>query len=127
MSFFCFQKIISFNSNNGYLFLSILECQNLARQMVENNISPIAYSLQFQNKARMKNNTAEVLRNVKLLEQTRIIVCSPRDAKYELIQLVLDEVIDLSIEPCHEIMVLLVLRKLILQTRMCSHPVGLDV
>ena len=26
-------------------------------------------------------------------------------------------------EPCHEIMVLLVLRKLILQTRMRSHPV----
>ena len=43
----------------------------------------------------MKNNTAEVLRNVKLLEQTKIIVCSPRDAKYELIQLVLDEVIRL--------------------------------
>ena len=30
-------------------------------------------------------------------------------------------------EPCHEIMVLFVLHKLILQTRMCSHPVGLDV
>ena len=31
------------------------------------------------------------------------------------------------IEPCHEIMVLFVLRKLILQTRIRSHPVGLDV
>ena len=30
-------------------------------------------------------------------------------------------------EPSHEIMVLFVLRKLILQTCMCSHPVGLDV
>ena len=30
-------------------------------------------------------------------------------------------------EPSHEIMVLFVLRKLILQTRMRSHPVGLDV
>ena len=30
-------------------------------------------------------------------------------------------------EPCHEIMVLFVLRKLILQARMCSHPMGLDV
>ena len=30
-------------------------------------------------------------------------------------------------EPAHEIMVLFVLRKLILQTRMRSHPVGLDV
>ena len=30
-------------------------------------------------------------------------------------------------EPSHEIMALLVLRKLILQTRMRSHPVGLDV
>ena len=29
--------------------------------------------------------------------------------------------------PCHEIMVRLVLRKRILQTRMRSHPVGLDV
>ena len=31
------------------------------------------------------------------------------------------------IEPSHEIMALFVLRKLILQTRMRSHPVGLDV
>ena len=30
-------------------------------------------------------------------------------------------------EPCHEMMALFVLRKLILQTRMRSHPVGLDV
>ena len=30
-------------------------------------------------------------------------------------------------EPAHEIMALFVLRKLILQTRMCRHPVGLDV
>ena len=30
-------------------------------------------------------------------------------------------------EPAHAIMVLFVLRKLILQTRMRSHPVGLDV
>ena len=30
-------------------------------------------------------------------------------------------------EPSHEVMVLSVLRKLILQTRMRSHPVGLDV
>ena len=33
----------------------------------------------------------------------------------------------LKIEPSHEIMVLFVLRKLIPQTRMRSHPVGLDV
>ena len=31
------------------------------------------------------------------------------------------------IEPCHEIMVLFFLRKLILQTHKCSHPIGLDV
>ena len=30
------------------------------------------------------------------------------------------------IEPCHEIMVLVVFRKLILQSRMQSHPVGID-
>ena len=29
-------------------------------------------------------------------------------------------------EPAHEILVLFILHKLILQTRMCSHPVGLD-
>ena len=33
----------------------------------------------------------------------------------------------LTYEPSHEIMVLFVLRKLIVQTRMRSHPVGLDV
>ena len=33
----------------------------------------------------------------------------------------------LPFEPCHEIMVLFVLRKLILQKQMRSHPVGLDV
>ena len=32
-----------------------------------------------------------------------------------------------AFEPCHEIMVLFVLHKLILQTRMRSQPVGLDV
>ena len=32
-----------------------------------------------------------------------------------------------SFEPCHEITVLFVLRKLILQTHMRSNPVGLDV
>ena len=31
------------------------------------------------------------------------------------------------IQPCHEIIVLFILRKLILHMRMCSHPVGLDV
>ena len=30
-------------------------------------------------------------------------------------------------EPCHEIIAIFVLRKFILQTRMRSHPVGLDV
>ena len=32
-----------------------------------------------------------------------------------------------AFEPSHEIMALFVLRKPILQTRMCSHPVWLDV
>ena len=32
-----------------------------------------------------------------------------------------------SFEPCHDIMALFILHKLILQTRMRSHPVGLDV
>ena len=31
------------------------------------------------------------------------------------------------IEPSHEVMVLFLLRKLVLQIRICSHPVGLDV
>ena len=34
---------------------------------------------------------------------------------------------DSSNEPSHEIMVLFILRKLILQMRMRSHPMGLDV
>ena len=33
----------------------------------------------------------------------------------------------MEIEPAHEIMVLFVLRKLILQMHMRSHPMGLDV
>ena len=32
-----------------------------------------------------------------------------------------------TFEPAHEVMALFVLRKLILQTRICSHPVELDV
>ena len=36
-------------------------------------------------------------------------------------------ILNIQTEPCHEVMVLFVLRKLILQTRMRSHPVGLDV
>ena len=35
--------------------------------------------------------------------------------------------LEITFEPCHEIMVLFVLRKLILQTSMRSHPVELDV
>ena len=51
-----------------------------------------------------------------------------------LFRLVAEEVCGLSLSqsletfrPSHEIMILFVLRKLILQTRMHSHPVGLDV
>ena len=39
----------------------------------------------------------------------------------------LSHVIKVTYEPCHEIVVLSVLRKLILQTCMRSHPLGLDV
>ena len=39
----------------------------------------------------------------------------------------LDGYVNIIFEPSHEIMELFVLRKLILQTRMRSHPVGLDV
>ena len=35
--------------------------------------------------------------------------------------------IKVTFDPCHEIMALFVPRKLILQMRMCSYPVGLDV
>ena len=38
-----------------------------------------------------------------------------------------DHFLNLTNEPSHEIMELFVLRKLIVQTRMRSHPVGLDV
>ena len=39
----------------------------------------------------------------------------------------LDKSNKITYEPCHEIMALVVLRKLILQTRMRSYPEGLDV
>ncbi|XP_045175501.2 glutamate receptor ionotropic, kainate 2-like [Mercenaria mercenaria] len=67
------------------------ECQNLAHQMVEHNISPISYTLRYQNEEEMKESTDEVLRNVQLLEQKRIVICSPRDEKYNLIQMVLEQ------------------------------------
>ncbi|KAL4225052.1 hypothetical protein ACF0H5_015746 [Mactra antiquata] len=67
------------------------ECRNLARQMVEQNISPISYTLKYQDKQSMKKKCGEVLRNVQLLEQKRIVVCSPREEKYRLIQMILDE------------------------------------
>lgn len=74
------------------VYLSILECENLARQMVEHNISPISYTLKFAKHQKMRESAGEVLRNVQLLQQKKIIICSPRDEKYNLIQLVLAEV-----------------------------------
>ena len=53
-----------------------------------------------------------------------------RFCKNETISDIEDEkhvLLDALNEPTHEIMVLFVLRKLILQTRRRSHPVGLDV
>lgn len=76
---------------NTIIFSSV--CQNLARQMVEHNISPITYTLKFSEiEDEMRNNTSEVLRNVQLLEQKHIVICSPRDDTYNMIQLVLEEV-----------------------------------
>ena len=65
--------------------------------MVENNISPISYTLRFAENWRMKRSAAEVLRNVQLLRQKKIVICSPRDEKYNLIQMVLHEVDTLSL------------------------------
>ena len=52
-----------------------------------------------------------------------------RIMKFFLQKKIENHLIDLqtSYEPSHEIMVLLVLSKLVLQTRICSHPMGLDV
>ena len=44
-----------------------------------------------------------------------------------LIQVRRSYVYKTSTEPAHEMIVLFGLRKFILQTRMCRHPVGLDV
>ena len=41
--------------------------------------------------------------------------------------ILLKSLLQLTFEPCHEIMVVFILRKLILQMRMRSHPVGLDI
>lgn len=60
--------------------------------MVENNISPISYTLRYASKAEMRESADEVLRNVQLLQQKKIIVCSPREEKYNLIKMVLHEV-----------------------------------
>lgn len=60
--------------------------------MVEHNISPISYTLRYEDEFTMKEHADEVLRNVQLLEQKRIVICSPRDEKYNLIQMVLQQV-----------------------------------
>ncbi|KAK3594050.1 hypothetical protein CHS0354_040811 [Potamilus streckersoni] len=69
------------------------ECQDLANQMTQNGISPITYSLRFDNSVNIRIQTSDVLRYVQLLEQKVILVCSPRDHDYNLIETVLLEVV----------------------------------
>ncbi|KAL3842037.1 hypothetical protein ACJMK2_020102 [Sinanodonta woodiana] len=67
------------------------ECQDLANRLTRNGISPIAYSLRFDNSVNIRNQTSDVLRYIQLLEQKVILVCSPRDHDYNLIETVLLE------------------------------------
>ncbi|KAK7486433.1 hypothetical protein BaRGS_00022357 [Batillaria attramentaria] len=67
------------------------ECQNLASQMLSAGISLIPYTVN-PSLPNVKASVQEVLRNALLFRQLYVIVCSPRDSKDKLIELVLIEV-----------------------------------
>ncbi|XP_076450364.1 glutamate receptor ionotropic, kainate 3-like [Babylonia areolata] len=65
------------------------ECQDLARQMLAAGISLIPYTVQ-PRQPNAREMVRQVLRNAQLFRQWHIIVCSPRDVRDRLIELVLD-------------------------------------
>ena len=74
----------------------------------------------------------EISKIIPYISPNTLLVCST--AWLLVLYPVLDAVLPvcvprgiLTMAPCHEVMVLFVLRKLIPQTRMRNHPVGLDV
>ena len=69
----------------------VLECQNLAHQMLNSGVSLIPYTVDPKSH-RVKEMTREILRNVQLSRQKRVIVCSPRDVRDNLIEIVLIQV-----------------------------------
>ena len=67
----------------------------------------------------MKTTAIEALQIMAKISQAGLIYAIQQHKVEHLILLIS------PFEPCHEIMILFVLHKLILQTRMRSHPVGL--
>ena len=60
--------------------------------MIANQISPISYALQMTSEDDIRNQTVGVLRSAQLLRQEIVLICSPRDHKHKLIQIVLEGV-----------------------------------
>ncbi|CAG5126811.1 unnamed protein product, partial [Candidula unifasciata] len=64
------------------------ECQNLAEQMLNHSLSVIPYTVQPQSVI-LSSSLQELLTNAKLYSQRQILICSPRDARDNLIEAVL--------------------------------------
>ncbi|KAK0060328.1 glutamate receptor ionotropic kainate 2 [Biomphalaria pfeifferi] len=64
------------------------ECHNLAATMLNNSLSLIPFTVDPSSSA-INESVSEVLRNAQLSSQQRIIVCSPRDTRDNLIRKVL--------------------------------------
>uniref|UniRef100_A0A2C9K8N3 Uncharacterized protein n=1 Tax=Biomphalaria glabrata TaxID=6526 RepID=A0A2C9K8N3_BIOGL len=60
------------------------ECHNLAATMLNNSLSLIPFTVDPSSSA-INESVSEVLRNAQLSSQQRIIVCSPRDTRDNLI------------------------------------------
>ncbi|KAL8624081.1 hypothetical protein ACOMHN_019503 [Nucella lapillus] len=86
-----------FKSNNWQSAVMIMpenaadnqECQDLASQMLGGGISLIPYTVQPRHSS-AREMVLQILRNARLFRQWHIIVCSPRDVRDRLIEIVLD-------------------------------------
>ena len=70
---------------------------------------------------------SNICENKVLVNNSEFIVKDTNEGAQNVPQLPSKDNLNSLIEPSHEIMALFVLRKLILQMHMRSHPVGLDV
>ncbi|XP_062610327.1 glutamate receptor ionotropic, kainate 3-like [Saccostrea cucullata] len=66
------------------------ECDDLLAQMMDNNISPISYSLEISNEDKMATQASELLRTAQMLNIKTVVVCSPREYRHNLTGIILN-------------------------------------